>query len=130
MTDTFKYQASARATPDVGLPLGSGCPTIEVPFDEDVILAFKHYTEPNLTADAPVAVDFGSVTNAAVVVVAVEDGKKVRVRLTSADGTDQAVPVDDSFVLLCRSVPVTAIDLTRVVGVDTRVKVFLGEATS
>ena len=114
----------------MGLPLGSGCPTITIPFDEEVVLAEKHYVEPNLTVDTPVVVGFGGVTNAHVVVIAPDNGKKVTARLTSADGTEQAIPVDDTFILITRTVPVTAIDLTRVAGTATKVKVFLGEKTT
>ena len=130
MSDSFTLSASTRVMPNVGLPLGSGCPTFTIPFDEEVELASKNYEELDLAVDTAVVVPFGGVTNAAVVIIAVENDKKVMARLTSADGTEQAIPVDDSLILICRSVPVTAIDLTRVAATATKVKVFLGEKTT
>ena len=55
-------------------------------------------------------------------------GGKVRVRLTSADGATQAVPVDSLLVLVDRATTVSAIDLTRTPSTSTRVQVFLGES--
>ena len=129
MSDSLRLQATVRVEPSLILPAGSGCPTFTFPFEEEVILAFKHYDEPTLDVDAPVAADFGSVTNASVVIISVENGKKITVQVTSADGVDQSIPVDDTLILLCRSVPVTAINLTRVPATATKVKVFLGEKT-
>ena len=124
------FQGSLRVQPQVGLPLGSGCPTFAFPFDEVETLAVKHYDEPTLTVDTPVPVDFGSVTNAAVIVISVANGLKVVAQITSADGVDQAVPVDDTLILFSRTVPVTAINLTRVPATATKVKIFLGEKTT
>lgn len=130
MSDKFTLQASARTSPNVTLPLGSGCPTIDFPFLEELTLATKNYDEPDLLGDAPVAVGFGAVTNASVVIISTVNGAKVTARITSADGVTQAIPIDDTLILICRSVPVTAIDLTRVPATDTKVKVFLGEKTT
>lgn len=129
MSDKFTLQANARATPNSTLPLGSGCPTIDIPFDEEVTLATKNYEEVGLSVDTPVAVSFGGVTNASVVIISTVNGAKVTVRITSADGATQSIPIDDTLILISRSVPVTAIDLTRVPATDTNVKVFLGEKT-
>jgi hypothetical protein len=82
-----------------------------------------------LSADAPLSVSFGSGVVSAAVVILKATGGKVRARLTSADGSQQAVPVDDLLVLISQSVPITAIDLTRVPGVLTTVDVFLGQTT-
>lgn len=78
-----------------------------------------------LGADSPVSVGFGSIVNASVIIL--RSTSKVRARITSADGSTQSVPVDPLFVLLAGSVPVTAIDLTRLAGVNTNVTLFLGE---
>jgi hypothetical protein len=112
------------------LPLGSGCPSFAFPFDEEETLATKNYDEVDLTVDTPVAVEFGGVTEAGVIVISVANGLKVTAQITSADGVDQAVPVDDTLILFCRSVPVTAINLTRMPATATKVKVFLGEKTT
>jgi len=129
MSDTFSLSAHARSAPNNTLPLGSGCPTIDFPFSEEVALAVKNYDEVNLTVDTPVPVVFGGVTNASVVIISPTNGAKVTARITSADGVEQSIPVDDVLILISRSVPITAIDLTRVPATDTKVKVFLGEKT-
>jgi hypothetical protein len=129
MSDKYRLQATARVDPSLVLPAGSGCPSFSFPFEEEVTLAVKNYDEPTLLVDTPVPVDFGAVTNAAVVMISVSNGLKVIAQITSADGVDQAIPVDDTFILLCRSVPVTAINLTRMPATATKVKIFLGEKT-
>ncbi len=56
--------------------------------------------------------------------------RKVTVRLTSADGVQQSIPCDGELMITSRSVPFTAVDLTRVAGQETRVKVFLGQKSA
>lgn len=92
-------------------------------------LTRKDFDTVVLDADAPVDVNFGSGVTEAAVVVMKATGGKVRARLTSADGSQQSVPVDDLQVVVSQSVPFTAIDLTRVPGVSTSVDVFLGQIT-
>jgi len=107
--------------------LSAGCPSVECAISEVVQLERYHVDQIQLSGDTPVAVNFGGITNAAVIVVKVT-GAKVRVRLTSADGSAQCVPVDDWFAVVCQTVPVTAIDVTRAAGgATTDVCVFLGE---
>lgn len=81
-----------------------------------------------LGSDTPESVAFGDLASASAVWMQVTGGK-VRARLTSADGTQQAIPVDDLFILVSRSVPITAIDLTRVTGQTPRVTFVLGQKT-
>ena len=100
-------------------------PSFLTPINEGVELAQKHYDDYKLTVDSAVGVGFGGVTSAHVVVLFSD--RKVRARLTSADGSAQAVPVDGFFSVICATVPYTAIDLTRVAGQETRVQVFVGE---
>ncbi len=130
MSDKFTLQASARSAPNNTLPLGSGCPTIDFPFLEELTLATKNYDEPDLLVDTPVPVQFGAVTNASVVIISTVNGARITALITSADGVAQAIPVDDTLILICRSAPVTAIDLTRLPATATKVKVFLGEKTT
>lgn len=127
MATQFALSGSYTAEPLDGVP--SLDPSIGTPIEESMQLAYKTVVEAHLTTDAPATVAFGGVTNANVVILKVVSGK-VKARLTSADGATQAVPVDTVFILTSRSVPVTAIDLTRVPATDTVVRVFLGEATS
>ncbi len=127
MSDTFTFLGNARIVPNLVLPAGSGQPTFTFPFSEEETLSVKNYDELNLAVDTAVSVNFGGVTNAAVVLIAVQNGLKVTARITSADGTLQAIPVDDTLILICRSVPVTAITLTRLAATATTVRVFLGQ---
>ena len=83
----------------------------------------------SLDTDAPLAVNFGSGVTQAAVAILKATGGKVRARITSADGSQQSIPVDDLLVLISQSVPITGIDLTRVPGVLTTVSVFLGQTT-
>lgn len=130
MSDLFTFLGNARIVPNLVLPAGSGQPTFNFPFDEQETLSVKNYDELNLAVDTAVAVNFGGVTNAAVVIIAVQNNEKVTARITSADGTLQAIPVDDTLILLCRTVPVTAITLTRVASTATAVRIFLGQKST
>lgn len=124
MSDTFSLQGSLQTTPAVGAP--SGFFTLIAQLDEQLVLGVKRQDEVALTVDTPVAVAFGGVTNAHVIMLKTVGGK-IRARLTSADGSTQAIPVDSFALVMSRSVPVTAIDLTRVTGQATTVEIFLGQ---
>jgi len=124
MADIFQLSGSYVVNPAVGAPSGLG--GIETPLSECVVLDQKVLRDYVLTSDAPVDVDFGNVPSAHVLIVK-SVGGKVRVRITTADGATQAVPVDSLLILLSLSVPFTAVDLMRVVGTRTIVQVFLGE---
>jgi hypothetical protein len=83
----------------------------------------------DLETDSPESVAFGDLPSAALVMLQ-SPGGKVRARLTSADGTLQSVPVDPVAFILSLTVPITAIDLTRVAGSPTvRVSATLGAPT-
>ena len=125
MSDTFKIRGDYLSQPSSGNP--SAYPTVSSPIDETLVLSKTPLTaEYVLTADAAQDVAFGHISNAHVVIIKTVGGK-VRVRLTSADGSQQSIPVDSLLVLISQSVPFTALDLTRVTGVQTNVKVLLGE---
>lgn len=123
-SDSFKLSGSYLTQP-LSQPL-SFAPTIEASIDESLSIKAKQVTEILLSADAPVAVNFGGVTNAHVVILKSTDGK-VKASISSADGAAQAVPFDTYWILMSESVPVTAISLTRVAGAETTVRVFLAE---
>lgn len=89
-------------------------------------MARKQVGSFQLTSDAVAPVAFGAVTNARVVVVKSIGGPMVA-RLTSAAGVTQSVPIDSLLILFCASAPITAIDLARSPGVQTEVRVYLGE---
>jgi len=104
-----------------------------VPFPAEVLaqLAETMYLQDklvgsySLASDATVNVSLGSLAGAHIVIV--RSTSKVRARLTSGDGAAQSIPVDPLLILLASASPVTAIDLTRLAGVNTEVTIFLGE---
>lgn len=124
MSDSFRLTGGYTVTPQ-SAPL-SFAQTAEATIDESVTLSAKTTTDVLLTVDTPVAVNFGGVTVANVVILKAVGGK-VTARLTSADGTSQSVPFDTYLILMNDAVPITAIDLTRVAGTSTIVRVFLGD---
>jgi hypothetical protein len=124
MADSFKLQGSYETTP-LGQPT-SFAASIVAPISESKTLRAKQLEDVNLGVDSPVSVPFGGVTSAHIVIMRAVGGK-VKARITSADGTNQAVPFDTYWILMSESVPLTAIDLTRTPGTETTVRVFLGE---
>ena len=62
-------------------------------------------------------------------IIKAPDGK-VKVALTSTDGTAQTIPVDGFAVIISRKVPFTAITAQREAGVETHLRVFLGQLAS
>lgn len=86
-----------------------------------------HRTEVVLDDGNPKTVSFGDLETASLVIIEAIGGK-VRARLTSADGDDSPIPVDPVIWILSRSVPYTALDLTRAAGLtsDVRVLITLG----
>ena len=126
MSDQFSLTGSYVTSPQVGSP--SAIAGLAAPIDEELVLTAKYYDTITLSGDSPVTVNFGGVTNGHVVILKAT-GAKVRARITSADGSQQAVPFDSFFSNICRTVPITAIDLTRTAGILTTVDVFLGQIT-
>lgn len=90
------------------------------------MLATEQYSQLTLASDSPAALPFGGLSEANVLIVKCVGGK-VRVRITSADGSQQSVPVDSFLALISASVPMTTVDVTRVPGVQTVVRYFLGQ---
>jgi len=93
---------------------------------EAVQLSAKQVVDYDLTSDSPQTVAFGGVANANVVIMKAL-GDKVVAHITTADGTSQAVPFDTYWIWMCQGSPMTAITLTRAPGVETSVRVFLGQ---
>jgi hypothetical protein len=125
VAENFTLEGFWRSEPKVSGAAASGCPTLHTPTNEKVLLAKKQFADVALDADPAEAVPFGDLTNAHVVMI--KTNRKVTVRLTTTEGATQIVPVDTVLQLISESVPYTAIDLQRVVGQSTSVKVFLGE---
>ena len=121
--DQFNLSGGYTCEP-LGTPT-SFAASIDAVIGEALVLKAKHYDTILLSADAVSVVSFGGVVNAHVVILKATG--KVKARVTSTDGATQAVPFDTYWILMSQSVPITAIDLTRVPATDTTVFVFLGE---
>lgn len=124
MADAFKLLGSYETQP-LTSPLSFAASVI-AQINEAKQIKVKQAYDVELTVDTPVAVNFGGVVNANIIILK-SVGGKVRARLTSADGSLQAIPFDTYWILMSESVPVTAIDLTRVAGTATTCRVFLAE---
>jgi hypothetical protein len=124
MADSFKLLGSYETTP-LGQPL-SFAPGVIAQINEGKTLKVSHTDTVTLDTDSPVSVSFGGVVNANIVILKAIGGK-VRARITSSEGSAQAVPFDTYWILMSDTSPVTAFDLTRVAGTLTTVRVFLGE---
>ena len=122
MADVFTLAGSWTTKPDGSV---SGEPAIEAPLNELVALKTKMPTRYDLTGSQVKVVDFGGAASAHVVILRAVGGK-VRARFTSADGSQQAVPVDPFFAMISLASPVTALDLYTVPS-GVSVHVFVGE---
>jgi hypothetical protein len=96
------------------------------PFDKRLALArdaeIRTFT---LTSDSPVAVSLDGWTG--LNAIHLESDTKITALITSADGTAQAIPVDDLLSWICRAVPITGLSLQRVSGQNAIVKLTLGQ---
>jgi hypothetical protein len=128
VADVYSITGSYQSTPAVGVP--SAIASVVAPIDESTTLVKKDYDTVSLDADGPQPLPFPSGMTVANVLNIKTTGGKVTVRVTSADGATQAFPVDPFLALICRSVGITAIDLTRIPGTPTVVDVFIGQITS
>ena len=101
-------------------------PELSYALDEALtVKAFQTY-EMVLNADPAQAVALAGVANIHYLYVKTVGGK-VRVRVTSADGSQQSIPVDDHLILQASAVPSTAVDFTRVSGAVTTVRGLVAE---
>lgn len=101
-------------------------PAVAFPVDLKFYLEKYIVQTLTLTSDSPVDVNLGQLTGVNFVLIQTKNGS-VRARMTSAQGTDQAVPVDKFLLLQNENVDITAIDLTREATVDTEVYIVLGQ---
>lgn len=124
MADVFKLLGSYTTAPYSGAP--SAAPTLAAVLDEQLALKAKSIQEYRLEADPAQVVDFGGLAAAHVLIVKCVGGK-AKLRLTSADGVEQVIPVDSFAMLFSESVPYTALDLTREAGIEVTATIFLGE---
>ena len=124
MADLFAITGSYTATPASGSP--SADPQITAPIDEKLMLGTELTSQIMLNVEGPVSLPFGGLEAVNALIIKCV-GDKITVRLTSADGATQAIPVDSFFALVTASADITAIDVTRTPGSQTVVKYFLGE---
>ncbi len=115
-------------TSESGFTLPPGEPNVGTPILESLLLAEQVPYSFSLNTDAPLLVPLPGALASGVNVLIVKASSKVRVRVTSSDGSQQAWPVGTFVALVCDPVDITAIDLTRLPGVDTSVDVFIGQS--
>jgi hypothetical protein len=99
---------------------------VNAPINEQQVLGVQLTSGCALTNDAAENLPFGCIDGATVVIVKAVGGP-IKLRLTSADGTDQVVPVDTFAAIMSASVPFTAVSVQRSPGVATTVRFFLGQ---
>lgn len=125
MAATFTLTGNLLSTP---VSAGSGDSSVPIPIQEAVALEKKHYDEVALTSGTAVAGSLGGLTEVNVLFVRATGGK-VRLRVTSAEGNTQAIPVDPLGLFISKSVGITAFDLTRdpTISNTVTVRIFLGQ---
>lgn len=120
----FQLLGTYSAEPLVPAP--SFAPAVGTSFDTRVQLSKKHVDELSLSADPFQAVSLGGLSGVNVLIVSIPGGRAT-LRVTSAAGSQQLLPVEELLILCSFTVPLTAIDVQRVAGVATEVQVFLGQ---
>lgn len=122
MAEVARLQGSLTSTPTY---LPNGQARVTIPLDESLSCANSLSTTANLTTDDPYTLSLGPLANVNVLMIRATGGK-IRVRVTSSDGSQQSIPTD--FLLLyTRTVSITAVDLTRTAGTSTVVSVYMGD---
>ena len=101
-------------------------PNVNAIVDEPLLMSHIRNDDVDLTVDTPVAVNFGGVASAHVIVLKAIGGPVVA-RVTSAAGVQQSIPFDTFLILMSTGSPATALDLTRQPATPTTVQVLLGE---
>ncbi len=123
--EVFELTGSFGARPTSGFAPADQAAIVARTLVESLLLKGKQASRYDLTVDGAQTVSLGGLSQAHVIVL--ESTSRVVVRLTSAEGATQAIPVDGLLVLMSESEAFTAIDLARAAGVETIVQVFLGE---
>jgi hypothetical protein len=125
MTDLFRLFGGYETTPQTGAQ-ASGDPQVNATLDERLTIDNKTQINIVLDSDDPHDVPLGGLESVHVLIMRAVGGK-VTVTVSSDDGDDQVFPVDPLLIVESRSVPFTAISLSRVTGIPTTVKVFMAE---
>jgi hypothetical protein len=124
VASNFTLQGSYTANPGSGSP--SADPQITAPINEGMVLANEVVSQLTLSVDGPVNLPLCGLDAANLLVLKCVGGK-ITVRLTSADGSAQAFPVDSFLALTSASTDITAITVERIPATSTVVKYFLGQ---
>ncbi len=88
-------------------------------------IAAKLSTAFVVPSDAPVVIDLTTLPE--VNALYIDADEKVKLTITTADGTAQVIPVDPLMIWFSESVPITALSITRVASTDTTVRLILGD---
>lgn len=122
MSEVARLQGSLTSTPTY---LPNGQARVTIPLDESLSCSNSLSTTVNLTSNSVYEVPLGALANVNVLMIRATGGK-IRVRITSTDGTHQSIPTD--FLLLyTRTVSITAVDLMRTAETSTVVSVYMGD---
>jgi hypothetical protein len=96
-----------------------------VTLSEQMSISAKQSLSFTVPSDAAFPVDLTTTPN--VNALFIDVSQKVILTITTADGAAQVIPVDPVMVWLSALVPITALSITRQVGVDTTVRLILGD---
>lgn len=124
MASTFSLQGTYTANPVSGSP--SADPQITAPINEMMTLSNESVSQLNLTTDGETTLPLCAVDAVNALILKCVGGKVV-VRLTSAEGVTQAIPVDSFLALTTASENITGITVERTPATPTVVKYFLGQ---
>lgn len=125
MADRFQFSGSFAADPLIGSP--SFVQAVMAPIDESIIVKNWKRVRIELTSDSPVAVSFDQMATVCVLIMrVVEGGPKAKASISTVDGSAQVLPFE-YHVTGSKTVPITAVSLTRVSGTATTVEVFIAE---
>ena len=121
MAETFSISGSWRTTPSAG---AQGDITALADLFTTMVIKRKQVTELDLTSDPVVAVALGG----SIHVLSVRTvGGRANIRITTAGGSTQVVPVDTLVVIVTDGYPITALDVQRETGVNVQVSLFFAE---
>ncbi len=109
--------------PQAGNP--SGDETVDGLVDESLSYDECALQKFTLDSDAQKVITLDPMISVRVIKIKVSGGPVV-MALSSAAGTDQAVPVDGFGLIISAGTPFTGIKLTRTAGKTTQVRLFLG----
>ena len=124
MSETLRISGELTSKPLSGNP--SGQANTVIPIDESMGIGLPLYTSLVLNTDAVQSINMGTLASVNTLLIR-SIGGKVRVRITSADGSTQSIPCDPIMFLMSRSVDITALDIMRVPGVQTQVLIYMGQ---